>query len=373
MQQCLIVSRSARALANSAVKAGYEVVAISAYADSDTLAACSSCNHCQYSDCYFDTGQLQRCLNTASKQLPNAILIAGSGLETAASTLWNFSADFQIYCNTEDTVDLLTDPVRFKQLLNQHNISTPRMYSDYPGKDIKLLCKRKGSMGGEHVSWANEQAFNAGSEPDYFEAFIAGDTRSVTFLADGKQAVIVGYNKQWQCTDFTERPFLYQGASSVPAPAKEQRQQIDAILSSIVAESRLCGLCGMDYIVDESNDVIVLEINPRPPATFELHESEQSLLTAHVDSFNGRLQRYQRCPPQRAYVIIFARHSLHISDQPEWPDWCKDRPPVGSRIEAQQPVCTVHAEAELAGQLQTLLQDRTQELKLLLSAFEVVA
>ena len=94
----------------------------------------------------------------------------------------------------------------------------------------------------------------------------------------------------------------------------------------------------------------MLEVNPRPPASFPLYETDDGLIAAHVAAcLDGRLP--PAWAPDRGTVrgieIVYARRPLTLTaDAAEHlaRAGCHDRPLAGSRFAAGDPVCSLSAE-----------------------------
>ena len=359
MQHCLIVARSARALAESARKAGYQVHAIDAFADRDTQAVCDSVRRCDYGASGFDRAQLEAHIKQQVARCPIELIVAGSGIERQPTLFETYHSHIKTCVNTSHTIRSLIDPEQFSSLLDASGIRHPAVFIRKPAEGGRFLTKRVGGMGGEQVAWS--ATARSDDRDVYYQAFVEGDVYSVVFLADAEKSVIVGFNRQWQYHDDERRPFLYGGAYSIE-PAQQHRHTVNQYVQAIVVASGLRGLCGMDYIVDSDGEVHVLEVNPRPPATFELHEGRLPLFTAHVRSFEQAVSAYERCDPYRACGIIYAAKNIRINRNIDWPDWTKDRPCEDSIIYSRQPVCSVHAEADTDAELKKLIKQRQHAL-----------
>ncbi len=357
-RHCVIVARSGRALAASANKAGYTVHVIDAFADADVNAV--TVQRCDYSDSGFNLAQLNALLSELQARYPLAIAIAGSGIEQQHLLLQSLASPVLHCVNTPATLAQFTNPFQFAALLEQLGIAAVPVYKQPTNNQARLLRKRIGGMGGEHVVEHAGHGINASDT--YYQDYVPGSVYSAVFLADGKTQTTIGYNVLQQTSLISNKPFLLKGACST-VPNEQIQVYIQQCLDSIVRASQLTGLCGLDFIVDDKEKVHLLEINPRPPATLELHEGEQSLVAAHVACFEQSPVSYTRCEQHRGYVIIYATGAFTIDAKQQWPVWTRDQPRPGTRIEQGHPVCTIHAEAETTAAVEQLLDARKQALK----------
>jgi predicted ATP-grasp superfamily ATP-dependent carboligase len=106
------------------------------------------------------------------------------------------------------------------------------------------------------------------------------------------------------------------------------------------------GLASVDMLVDR-DEITVLELNPRPGASFDAYRRTLplDLFAAHVAGCRG--EALPPIPEARAVggsLIVHAQRSILVPDRPEWPEWAADRSPPGTPIAAGAPVCTVLAE-----------------------------
>ena len=358
MQHCLIISRSARALTASATKAHFNVHAIDAFADEDTTQMATTMYRCEYNNHQFDQSELLQRIDELLNEFSIEVCVLGAGMELHADLLSRYTNQFQLCANSKETLDKLNNPFRFSQLCKEYDIAFPEVRSELL-HDNGWLMKQIGAHGGEHICWAN-QADQYGKHT-YFQQYHAGEVRSVVFLSDGNKVVVIGFNRlmQYQYQDY---PFLYAGAVSIQTTRTEQEKIIE-ILKVLNDEVQLKGLCGMDYLVKEDGTILVLEVNARPPATFELHEDDESLFKVHIEAFNQQIDNYHNDNQIRGCAIIYAKNSLLVREDINWPGWVKDRPSKGTEINAGQPVCSIYANADSAKEIENLLICRRQTLE----------
>jgi uncharacterized protein len=375
MVDYLIISRSGRALAASAKRAGYKVSVADYFADEDSKFFSESVRQLQYHCDGFEVESLISHVQTVISLSPNVKLVAGSGFENCPALIENLSKLAPVLTNSKDTVLHLKEPMSFCEILDKGKIKHPDTSYSRPVGSKKYLVKKVAGIGGGHVCWFDEMSIS--DESFYYQEYIKGTVSSVVFLADGIQSSIVGFNQQLQTDQFVDMPFLYLGAMTNNDISEQHTFIIQQIINTITAESGLKGLCGLDYIVDESGEIIVLEVNPRPPATFELHETKQSLFDAHISCFDGLLADNNDLnnmeKKYKGYAIFYANHEIKISDKIVWPLWIKDRPSSKSIIPMKFPVCTVHAEENSMDKLRSVLSNRLEEIESIIVAMQNAA
>jgi Predicted ATP-dependent carboligase related to biotin carboxylase len=206
------------------------------------------------------------------------------------------------------------------------------------------LVKRVGGAGGVHVRRAStDDKARAGW---YFQRELSGRLLSAVFVADGRCAKIVGFSEQWPAQGLDEQPYLYGGAVTVGGFKPALAREIADIVYTLVEQSTLRGVCGIDFMV-RAGVPYVLEVNPRPSATFELHEHGTSLVNWHIEACRRRMVQGTLKGGSGAcgHAIVYAQGQVQIPSSLTWPLWVSDRPRPGSVIGRATPVCTVHAKA----------------------------
>ncbi len=177
------------------------------------------------------------------------------------------------------------------------------------------------------------------------------------FLADGHRARIVGFNELWAGG---AGDFAYAGAiNRIRLPAR-LKARIAADVGALVSAFGLVGLNGMDFIVDGS-DYRVLEINPRPTATMDLHDDHHSgtLFDLHLRACAGELPAaLPASNAVRAHAVVYAPAPIRLAAGFRFPDWCSDLPDGEARFAAGMPVCMVHASGTRTGDVRRLIGER---------------
>lgn len=360
----LVVSASARALVRAARRSGRPVLAMDGFGDQDTRAHARSFIRVGIRHGGLERRDLGRGLRRALAFEGLSGLIYGGGAEAAAGLLAEWGVSLPVYGNTPEVVRATQAPAAFFALLDGLHIPYPAVRLSRPRHPAGWLVKRAGGSGGTHIRRLSE-AQAAVDSACYFQREIAGPVLSVSFLADGHEARIVGFNTLWTAAD-QRRGFSYGGAVNRAPLAAAQRERLGAHVQALVAELGLIGLNGLDVVM-AGGEPLVLELNPRPGATFELYDARpgQGLLAWHIRACQGSLPppRAWASSPIRGHEIVYADRPLSIAAGAVWPDWCTDRPWPGSRIGRQEPLCTVHARGtRLSAVMSALRVRRTQVL-----------
>jgi predicted ATP-grasp superfamily ATP-dependent carboligase len=349
----LVVAVTGRALAASAARGGYRVVVLDLFADRDTAAVAGDCRSvASRHGLRFDRGAL---LRAAAAMAPSAGLVYGSGFEGRPGLLARLARGRALYGNAPETLAAVRDPVRFFPLLDRLGLDHPEVRLSPPRGTAGWLVKRPGGAGGTQVAPAGARPARAG---DYYQRLATGPTLSATFLADGRRACLLGINRQWTAAR-PGLPFLYGGAVGGVRLPSRLRAEIEAGLDAVVETTGLVGLNGLDFVLAE-REWLVLELNPRPTATFELYDPDypRGLFHRHLRACRGELPpRAARPRAVRAHAVVHAPAGGRDAGLP-YPTWCRDLPLPGTCFRPGDPVCTVHASAVNAERALALLRRR---------------
>lgn len=352
----LVVAVTGRALAASAVRGGHPVVVLDYFADRDTRALAGACRSVVATrKLRFD----RRTLLTAAQELAPvpAGLVYGSGFEGRAGLLERLAQGRSLHGNRPEVVVAIRDPVRFFPLLDRLRIPHPVVRLAPPSHPSGWLIKQPGGAGGSHIRHATKRRAPIGA---YYQRFEAGQALSVLFLADGRRARILGINRQWTAAARPGAPFLYGGAVGGLTLPDALEREIRGRLEALVAETGLIGLNGLDFILREGR-WSVLELNPRPTATFELYDPDypHGLFDWHLRACQGELpDRAATRRAIRAHAVVYATDAGRTGPRFNFPDWCRDIPVPGTQFSPGDPVCTVHAAATDAHRAVALLRRR---------------
>ena len=356
----LIVAVTGRALAASAARGGPRAGVLDCFADRDARALADSCR--PVASAHHLRLDSRALLRAARDLAPGAPLVYGSGLEGRTGLLQRLAAGRVLYGNRPEVVAEMRDPARFFPLLDRLGIEHPEVRRSPPADPAGWLVKRPGGAGGAQVRHAA-----AGRPPAdaYYQRLERGSTLSVLFLANAARARMLGVNRQWTAPARPDLPFLYGGAvGGVRLPPPVERA-IRAGLDGLVAAGGLVGLNGLDFIL-RGNRWLVLELNPRPTATAELYDADypRGLFEWHLRACRGELPQRPATPrATRAHAIFHAGTPARAGAGFAFPPWCRDIPMSGTRFEAGDPVCTVHASGADGERAVSLLRRRVAVLR----------
>ncbi len=374
--QFLIISQSGRDLAASAKRTGIDTHVIDFFADEDTV-ECTLSNHSvtgfsgrSNSEALIDI------IDEYTSNSPDIRVVVGNGFEECPDLLARLEQRFSVIGNHSSIVRQVKDPAVFFKRLGKLALPYPDFFTDKDNPAESkgaFLIKTIGGAGGGHV-----RHYKKGMTLDstcYCQAFLRGKNYSVTFLADGNLFHVLGFNETWVCDENSD--FTFAGAVSNANLSKELCQQVIDAIRQLVPSFNLKGLCSLDFIVEETGQYSILEINPRPTATFELYECKESLFVQHLAAFNGKMPEPESDPElshglSRALRVLYAGKSITIP-RLEWPGWVTDRPKQGKQIAKGEPTCTIRATANSPRETKALLKQRETMLKKLLGLASIAA
>lgn len=342
----IVAATSARALAEMARRSGFEVVALDVFGDSDTRAAAS---HWQAignpATLEIDPLRLREAL---AAHAPGAVgWVPGSGLERLAA--WPSWPALPLLGARGPTA-----APEWLAALRTLGLPHPEAHAAPPPALQGWLRKDLASCGGAAVVRASGQP---GGASVYWQREAQGQPVSLTFIANGQQAIGLGINRQHTCALAPGRPFGHAGISA-PQPVP------DAVAAGLLHMAQaltrhfgLRGLAGLDALW-HGESVALLELNARVPASAALYP-EAPLMAWHVVAcVRGELPPAVRpgfalpVPATPRGQMLVAAPEAGVLDAPLLRAWAA-RPGVHDVARAEDaplsvaggaPLCTVSAE-----------------------------
>jgi predicted ATP-grasp superfamily ATP-dependent carboligase len=366
MPALALVALSARILADAAARDGHEAVAIDLFGDLDTRRACTSWRPAgRPGTLQIDGPQVLAVLRELARGGRVAGWVAGGGCEGEPELLVQGAAVLPLIGSAPQAMRRARDPLVFFGFLAAHGIAHPEVRSTAPGDGEGWLFKDAHGSGGWHIRHAwSPHAVAAGGQP-YYQRVAPGRPMSATFCANGTGAVVLGYNDLTICA-LPGRPFVYGGAVGPVPLAEAVARQVTRAVRLLTAELALQGLCSLDFMLD-GDEVLVLEVNPRPPASMALYDGHLAggLMSAHLDAcLQGRLPAPTAAPAEgaavRGHEIVFAPRPLRLHAAAAralhaWPD-CHDLPAAGASFDKGDPLCSLGARGDSAEQVGSSLK-----------------
>lgn len=350
MPTLVVAALSARLLAYSARRAGWDVVALDLFGDVDTHAVARK---------WFPIGdpialRIERerflaALETARRGADCFGWIAGTGFEPLPELLDAGARVLPLLGNTRAKVERVRAPRTFFAALAELAIAHPETRLEPPADPRGWLSKDFAASGGWHIHRADAGTPAQGSST-YFQRETGGRSMSVLFVGTGEESRAIAIN-ELLVRAHGARPHIYHGAVGPVLDLPPQLvNELSRTVDALVQRFALRGLGSVDFLLD-AGGFSVLEVNPRPPATMALYDAatHAGLLKVHVDACGGRLppaSLWLDAPRASGEAIVFATSAVRITPQHVQGLLalrCHDVPQPGSRIPAGAPLCSVAA------------------------------
>ena len=306
----IIVAYSARALASAANQAGYAPLSIDVFGDEDTREA--SFASMKLEGGLSDGLKLDKVVG-AVETLISAYhpigLVYGSGFEHQPETIAAIGQHYaDIRQSSRDAAARQGSAHCSHALRSEWRAAS--VISLTAARRAATLVEKEARRGRRRAYRRGRGA--SGGLPDYyFQRRVAGESISALFLANGKEAEIVGLSVQWTAPT-PASPFRYGGAAGPVDANPAQTREIARIVALIASELKLVGLNSADFLVS-ADAVWLIEVNPRPGATLDVFESnEDALFTRHVAACEGRLTPASPSLPVKAAEIVYAPCDLLV-------------------------------------------------------------
>jgi len=352
----LIAGFSGRALAEGAHAAGFAPLVYDAYGDEDTRAAALRLIS---QGAIVEEGFRRKPMEAALAQLCEGLdhepvgLVLGAGFERSPKLVGELAKSYRLLGSTSETIRALKDPDVFFPLLGDLGI---RHAETLTGQAVGVrdrsrpwLMKRIGAMGGSHIRpLPPHDNLPAGH---YAQVGEEGYTVSVTVLADGS-ARAFAFTQPW-VDPSPGMPFRYGGIVGNLSPDVALEALLIDIVRQVTSAVRPMGLVSFDFLITPEDEALLLEVNPRPTAAYDvLEDGNGSLFAAHVLAASGRgddaveLLSETWQPMTKAAAYVYAdKGALTIADV-AWPEHVHDRPGRGTEVAKGAVIATVHATGE---------------------------
>jgi predicted ATP-grasp superfamily ATP-dependent carboligase len=343
----LLVGLTTRALAESAWRAGYSFISLDYFGDYDQRQFCRNLSLLR------DLGQPYsvRALLEAARDLEYEAVVYTASLENHPAVVAELADGKELFGNDPATLARVRDPAEILPFLARRGFAVPRTIFPgdlLPGAGRWLYKPVRGGGGAGIRRWDGRR------EPDerhLLQEFIEGRPASLSFVANGRDCVVIGWSEQFIGSgDFGAGGFWYVGnivPLDVPSTLLEEAR---AIARALTAEFGLRGLNSFDFVLRDGRAYVV-EVNPRYSASMELMEREGrvNVFQLHVDAccadalpradyVAGRLSGF------RGKAILYAERDVTVGDTRTWLRRdIRDVPHPGESIKRGHPICTLFA------------------------------
>jgi uncharacterized protein len=357
----LIAGLTTRALALSAVRAGYRVTAIDGFGDLDLRAA---------AEVLTLPGNRYRPVAAAraAAELPGGMLAYTSNFENYPAAVGLLATGRLLLGNSPDVLLRSRNPIEVMRLLRRHGFATPETRATVPtgpGAGRTWLVKPRRSGGGHGI-----RVWHQGTpvpRTGYLQERIPGRPGSIIFAADGQSAVPLGFSLQLAADHrLGATGFRYCGsilgmsAGRLFSRQEELLETAEAMATVLSRELHLVGLNGLDFVAHKGVPYPT-EVNPRYSASMELVERGQgrSMFEIHARASRGILPDPSPGGPLVVHgkAIVFARRDVVLGNTRPWlaDRSLADIPHPGERIRRGRPICTVFAHARVGAACRRLL------------------
>jgi len=342
----IIAGVSARALAESAARAGENVTALDAYGDLDLRRIARVVTVPRAGSRAFDAMRAAR----ASQRIEAGAVAYLSNFENAPGAVETLAHGRTLLGNPAAVLRRVRDPLALARALPRLGARTPAVRASAPlaSDSTRWLLKPRRSGGGHGiVRWVSGMAVPRSS---IVQERVRGNAGSIIFVADGAHIVPLAITRQLSGdAAFGAAGFAYCG--SILEPHHPELLANACELAALIAhEFALRGACGVDFIARGAVP-FAIEVNPRPTASMELVEraTGHSIWLAHVGGCRGRVSSIA-VPGDSASVahgkaVLYARRPVVLGDTDRWlaDDDVRDIPAPGERIARGSPICTIFA------------------------------
>jgi len=218
----------------------------------------------------------------------------------------------------------------------------------------------------------------------FLQERLSGPVGSVAFLADGREAVLLGFTEQlagWEALGASG--YRYTGNIAGPWNAFLSAKALDLLgraARRITERFGLRGLNGLDYIV-QGDLPRLIEVNPRWTASMELIEERigRNLFDLQIQAQDGELAGDGRLALLREIGIhaspgrFLAKGILYATAACIAPEpaallalGARDRPPRGERLAPGQPICTLVVDGDTPAACRARLREQAAAVRSLL-------
>ncbi len=369
----IIVGGSVRAAAMSAVRAGFEPIAIDRYADADLRAI---------SQRFVQFDELSRLPELANSLEPSSLVFVGP-LENHPAIIGRLGKRHRVLGNCGEGLRDVRDPWRVAAVLNEAGLPTPDLRrSDESSPRGEWLVKPFASAGGFHIETLDAGRPVGVSQSHYLQQLVCGTSIGATFIAADGESQLVGVAEQLVGTEWNgSRPFQYVGSVGPVVLSAAQTTQLINIGSTLADRFQLRGLFGVDAIVNDEG-VWTVEVNPRYTASVEILERAMNVtaMRLHVEAcMNRRLEQLDTPRPPNCSdtihgkAVVYATRSMMTSDSMSRElqamnaghvrPVVADIPLSDTSIAADEPIATVFAAGTTITDVKQRLRDATADLK----------
>ena len=343
----IIVGASARAAAQSAIRAGFDPWCADLYADRDlgAIAPVVQCPADRYP---------HGLLDLLDSGPAGPVLLTG-GMENVPELVEAIGARRPLLGSGATAIRLVRQPEALRLADAVDGLGWAACDPTPPVVPGAYLVKPLRGCGGRGIRpWHPGQPVPS---DHHLQRRIEGTSISAVYRAEPDAVHLVGLTEQLiGAAIFGARGFQYCGSIGPLTVTGTQQHAVEQFGRRLVDRFHLAGLFGVDYVLDSEGLFWPVEVNPRYTASVEVLERAtgrpalRSVRKAGSLSSGPAAGEWSPGPSQGPPVlvgkaIVFARHRLGVPDLFALirPGRIADVPPVGQSVEAGRPICTLLA------------------------------
>ena len=276
----LIAGLTTRAIAESAVRAGSEIVTVDYFGDLDQERLCETHPLRERGRGYSAAAILE-----VARELSYEAVVYCGGLENHPGVVAELARDRVLLGNEPGTLRRVRDPGKLFPFLARRGFAVPETRGEtdpLPTAGTWLVKPARGGGGQGVRPWRGQRP----APTQILQERVDGVSASASFMADGRRSVVLGWTEQLHAP----RSFRYAGNVMPLEASAAAREEVTGIADALTEEYGLRGLNGFDFILRRDRPV-VLEVNPRYCASMELVEraSGDSVFALHRAACLGEL------------------------------------------------------------------------------------
>jgi uncharacterized protein len=336
-------------LAELAVAAGHEVVALDRFGDLDLQRLCPSLSVLRDLD---GRGGMAALVNAAA-EIRAPSVIYGAGLENRPDLVARLASGRRVLGCPPDAIERVRDPAVLGPSLRAAGLTYPLTFGPgdarrWAGRSRRWLRKPVRGGGGRGI---REWRGGVLDGDVVVQERLPGLPCSAAAVADGRSATVLGVSEQLiGHRGFGGHGYAWCGNLVPPRLTQAELRALaaaaQAICTHLAGAFGLRGLFGVDLVWDGERAWVV-EVNPRPTGSLECVATayEVDVFGAHLEACAGRVASIAPAPtPRRAAgkAILFATRDVRVGDTRGWPErGIRDVPHPRERIAAGHPICTL--------------------------------
>jgi predicted ATP-grasp superfamily ATP-dependent carboligase len=372
-----VVGLSARALSESALRAGFHPASVDLFGDLDLRRRVPNLSLARD----LGAGWEPRAAAEAARALPPGIVVYGADLENAPGAVARLARGRELLGNPPSVLRRVRDPALLLGALSAAGLPVPATVlprrlrrSAGTGSLSARVQSAPGPRRGPAATWLRKprarggglgiRTVEAGARPrrsEILQELLEGPAVGFSFIADGREVRPLALAAMIDDRSaFGAPPFAYCGSlGALPhgADGSSLREQALAAARAATRAFGLRGWAGMDFVL-RRGELVPIEVNPRHTASMDLHDSASNPLFAlHASACRGRLDPGAGWLPAAGEVpgkaVLWARGEVVVGSSDGWPAAedpvnppavrVADVPFPGDVIAAGRPVCSLYA------------------------------